>query len=61
MMSNIKRPEWTDNVLQGLAYCKARGSDPKSLKCNKTYPDMGDIYRVRDSFRHEKYSFLDKR
>jgi hypothetical protein len=27
------------------------------LKCNKIYPHMKDIY----SFRHEKYSFLDRR
>jgi len=32
-----------------------------TLKCNKTYPYMEDIYRFRDSFRHEKYSFLDGR
>ncbi len=29
------------------------------LKCNKTYPDMGDIYSFRDNFEHEKYSFID--
>lgn len=31
------------------------------LKCNKTYPYMEDIYKLRNSFRHEKYSFLGRK
>lgn len=30
-----------------------------NIKCTKTYPNMKGIYNSKDSFRHEKYSFLD--
>ncbi len=31
-----------------------------NLKCKKTYPYMKDMYKFKNSFRHEKYNFLDE-